>query len=78
MNKYQRDQTQFSPEKKAPEKGKWIFYYLYIHYLLSHRETNKQTNKQTIYYFNDKQAPGLHIIEYYNVYKTVITMTIII
>ena len=41
-------------------------------------QTNKQTNKQTIYSFNDIQAPGLHIIEYYNVYKAVITMMIVI
>ena len=32
-----------------------------------------QTNKKTIYYFHDIQAPGLHIIQYYNIYKTMIT-----
>ena len=74
MNKNHRDQTQFSPEKKTLEKGKWVCYYLYIRYLLSHR----QTNKETIYFFNDIQAPGLHIIQYYNVYKTLIIMMIII
>ena len=58
MNKNHRDQTQFSPEKKTLEKGKWVYYYLYIRYLLSHR----QTKKQTIYSINDIQAPGLHII----------------
>ena len=39
MNKNHRDQTQFSPEKKIIEKGKWVCYYL-----LSYRQTNKQTN----------------------------------
>ena len=77
MNKNHRDQTQFSPEKKTLEKGKWVCYYLYIRFLLSHRQTNKQTNKQ-IYSFNDTQAPGQHIIQYYNIYKTVIIMMIII
>ena len=40
--------------------------------------TDKQTNKETIYYFNYVQAPGLHIIQYYNIYKTVMIMMIII
>ena len=35
-------------------------------------KTNKQTNKQTIYSFNDMQAPGLHVIQYCSIYKTVI------
>ena len=31
----------------------------------------KQTNKQTtIYFFNKIQAPGLHIIQYYNIHKS--------
>lgn len=34
--------------------------------------------KQTISSSNDIQASGLHIIRYYNIYKTVIIMTIII
>ena len=37
-----------------------------------------QTDKQTIYSSNDIQAPGLHMIQYYNIYTTVITMMIII
>ena len=74
MKKNHRDQTQFSPEKKTLEKIKWVCYYLHIRYLLSHR----QTNKQTIYSFNDIQAPGLHITQYCNIYKTVIKMMIII
>ena len=43
---------------------------VYSLYLLSHR----QTNKQTIYSFNDIQAPGLHIIQCCNIYNTVIIM----
>ena len=58
MNKDHRDQTQFSPEQKTLEKGKWVCYYLYICHLLSRRRTNKQIT----YHFNDIQAPGLHII----------------
>ena len=37
-----------------------------------------QTNKQTIYFFNDMEAPGLHIVQYYNIYNTVSIMMIII
>ena len=33
-------------------------------------------HKQTIYYFNDIQVPGLHTIQYYNMYKTVVKMMI--
>ena len=33
----------------------------------SPEKNNKQTNKQTIYSFNDIQFPGLHIIQYYNI-----------
>ena len=58
MNKNHRDQTQFSPEKKTLEKGKWVCYYLYICYLLPPR----QTDEQIIYLFNDIQAADLHII----------------
>ena len=58
MNKNHRDQTQFIPEKRP--------YYLYIRYLLSHR----QTSKQIIYSLNYIQAPGLHIIQYYHIFKT--------
>ena len=29
----------------------------------------KQTNKQVIYPFNDIEAPGLHTIQYQNIYK---------
>ena len=73
MNKSHRDQTQFSPEKRALEKGKWISYYLYIRYLLSlQKPTYQPTNKQTIQSFNYIQAPGLHITQYYNIYKSVI------
>ena len=68
INRKQCDQTQFSPEK-----GKWVYCYLYIPYLLSRR----QTNKQTIHSFNDIQAPGLHIKQYYIFYNTVIIMMII-
>ena len=45
MNKNHRNQTQFSPEKKTSEKGKWVCYYLNIRYLLSNKQ---KTNKQTI------------------------------
>ena len=74
MNIYHKDRTKFSPEKKDPRKRERVCYYLYIRYLLSH----VQKNKQTIYYFNDIQAPGLHIIQYRNIYKTVIIMMIVI
>ena len=37
----------------------------------------KQTDKQTIYSFNDMQAPGLHIIQHYSIYTTVIIMMMI-
>ena len=37
-----------------------------------------QTNKQTIYFFNDMEAPGLHIIQNNNIYNTAIIMMIII
>ena len=39
---------------------------------------SKLTNKQTIYYFNDIQAPDLHITQCYNIYKIEILMMIII
>ena len=74
MSKNHRDQTQFSPEKRTLEKGKWVCYYLHIRYLLSH--TDKQIYKQAIDSFNDIQGPDLHIIQYYNIYKTVIIMMI--
>ena len=57
-DKDHRDQTQFSPEQKTLEKGKWVCYYLYI----CHLRLRRQTNKQIIYHFNDIQAPVLHII----------------
>ena len=37
-----------------------------------YKQTNRQTNKQTIYSLNDIEAPGLHIIQYHNIYRTVI------
>ena len=82
MSKNHRDQTQFSPEKRTLEKGKWVCYYLHICYLLSH--TDKQIYKQAIDSFNDIQGPDLHIIQgpdlhiiqYDNIYKTVIIMMI--
>ena len=40
------------------------------------KKTNKQ-HRQTIYSFNDIQAPGLHIIQYYNIYKAVVILMII-
>ena len=43
---------------------------------LTNKQTNKQANKQTLYYFNDIQAVGLHIMQCYNIYKTVIIMMI--
>ena len=47
--------------------------------LSSEKERNRHrqmdTDKETIYSFNDIQASGLH---YYNIYKTVTTMMIII
>ena len=72
MNKNHRDQTQFSPEKNS---GKRKMVLLLSVYSLS---AITQTNKQTIYFFNDMQAPGLHIIQYYNIYKTVIIFMIMI
>ena len=39
---------------------------------------NKQTTNKTIYSFNDIQAPGLHTIQYYNIYKTVVKMMVTI
>ena len=36
--------------------------------------TEKQTNKQTIYSFNNIQALDQHIIQYHNFYKTLIIM----
>ena len=60
MNKNHRDQTQFL-QKKTLGKGKWVCYYLYIHLLSNISQTNKQTNN---IFFNDIQAPGLHIIIY--------------
>ena len=45
MNKNHIDQTQFSLEKNILGKGKWVcYYYMYICYLLSRRQTNKQTD----------------------------------
>ena len=38
----------------------------------------KLTNKQTIYYFNDIQAPDLHTTQCDNIYKIEILMMIII
>ena len=49
--------------------------YLPLYYLYN---ADKQSDKKTIYSFNDTQAPGLHIIQYYNIYKTVIIMMLII
>ena len=40
------------------------------------KKTNKQ-HRQTIYSFNDIQAPGLHIIQYCNIYKAVVILMII-
>ena len=75
MNKNHRDQTQFSPVKRLQKKenGFVITSIFAICY-----NTDKQSNKKTIYSFNDTQAPGLHIIQYYNIYKTVIIMMLII
>ena len=36
------------------------------------------TDKQTICSSNNIQAPGLHMIQYYNIYTTVITVMIMI
>ena len=38
----------------------------------------KLTNKQTIYSFNDIQAPDLHTAQYYNIYKMEMLIMIII
>ena len=38
----------------------------------------KLTNKQTIYSFNDIQAPDLHTAQYYNIYKIEMLIMIII
>ena len=43
---------------------------------LSLSRTNKQTNK-TIYSDIDIKAPGLHTIQYNNIYKTVVIMVLI-
>ena len=43
---------------------------------LTNKQTNRQANKQTLYYFNDIQAVGLHIMQCYNICKTVIIMMI--
>ena len=48
---------------------------LWSAYLLS---AIRQTNKQMIYSFNYIQAPGLHKIQYYNIYMTVIIIIIIV
>ena len=74
MNKNRRDQTQFSLEKRLKKKENGfsaicnfaIFYH------------TKKSNKEIIYSFNDMQASGLHITQYYNIYKTVMIMTIMI
>ena len=74
MNKNYREQTQFSP-KKIDSRKKNGFAIIYIFAIYYH--TYKK-NKQTIYSFNDIQASSLHIIQYHNIYKTVIIkMTII-
>ena len=67
MNKNHRGQTHLSPEKM-------VFLLLSL-YLLS---AITEKNKQTIYPFNDIQASGLYILQYYNIYKTMIIMMIII
>ena len=74
MNKNHRGQTHFSPEKKDSRKRKMIFLLLSV-YLLS---AITETNKQIIYPFNDIQASGLYILQYYNIYKTMIIMMMII
>ena len=71
MNKYHGDQTLFSPGKKTLKKGKCTIICIFTPRYHTDKQTNKQTNKQTKY-FNYIQAPGLHIIQYYNIYKTVI------
>ena len=77
MNKNRRNQTKIFPEKKDYKKGK-MGLLLSVYSLPAITQTNKKTNKQTIYSFNDIQFPGLHIIQYYNIYNTVIIMMIII
>ena len=73
MNKNRRNQTKIFPEEKDYRKGKMgLLLFVYLLPAIT------QTNKQTIYSFNDIQFPGLHIIQYYNIYNTVIIMMIII
>ena len=74
MNKNHRGQTHLSPEKIDSRKRKMVFLLLSL-YLLS---TITEKNKQTIYPFNDIQASGLYILQYYNIHKTMIIMMIII
>lgn len=45
--------------------------------LLNHKKYIK-ADKEAIYSFNDIQATGLHITQYYNIYKTVVIMMIMI
>ena len=51
---------------------------LSVYSLSAITQTNKKTNKQTIYFFNDIQAPGLHIVQYHNIYNIVIVIMIVI
>ena len=74
MNKNRRDQTQFSPEKRLKKKENG-FSVICIFAIFYH---TKKSNKEIIYSFNNMQASGLHITQYYNIYKTVMIMTIII
>ena len=70
MNKNHRDQTQFFSRKKRFRKKENEFVIVYILGM----SAITQTNRQTIYSFNDIEAPGLHIIQCYNIYNTVIIM----
>ena len=74
MNKNHREQTQFSPEKK--DSRQWRMGLLLSVYSLS---AIIRTNEHKIIYFlNVIQDQGLHIIQYYNIYKTRIIMLIMI
>ena len=55
--------------KKDSRKGK-LGLLLSVYSVSAITQTNKQTNKQTIYFVNDVQAAGLHIIQHCNIYNS--------
>ena len=71
MNKNHRDQTLLSTEKNIINKENGLT--IICIFLIS---ATTQTSKQTIYSFNNIQAPGLNITQCYNICNTVIIMMI--